>query len=153
MEVQSRCPAFAVHPDAVHLVFARQLLHLRDQELVGIGEAVGAGDIFGGLAVRPDDGVLGVLGAVIGVPHAGIVHIQGDVLLQSHLPPKGEGVALKLGHTVAEGGGIRGPAGMALAVDLDKVGLHLAADFADVLLLQGGADHTARFGPCVEIEM
>ena len=67
----------------------------------------------------------------LGIPHAGVVHVERDAVLGGHLPPEPQRIADKARRRVADLGRIARQPGMALAVDLEVVGMDLVDDVLD----------------------
>lgn len=150
-EVGLGCPALAVDPGAIDGVDGGQFAQLGDEEVVGIGaeEGDGVGIRF---AVGVDDGPIGVFPDGLGVPDAGVMHIERDAVFGGDIAPESEGIADEAWGLVSDVGGIAGESRMSFAVDLDVIGMDQVDDGLDHLASGVFSDFLAVIAG-VEIEM
>ena len=142
-------PAVAVNPDAVDAVAVHDLLQLGDQQPVGI--VAEDADGVGALTVFVHGCLIGVGGGVGGVIDAGVVDEQGQPPAVDRVAPDFQVVGVQMSGGVAQGRGVAGVAGVALAVALDKVRLSLLQIPGDVRRVGPAAD--VGLVPGVKVEM
>jgi hypothetical protein len=99
-EVGLNVPTLAVYPNAVNAIYLRQLGKLWNKEIIGISaiRTVGAGRVA---SVGSEGVILGVLGGVVDIVYARIVHIKCNVLLACDTTPQRKRILRKLGKRVS----------------------------------------------------